>query len=43
VVLSLSLLTRRMRDETHEALPNVTAGDRPAPGKLPLHRLVDNT
>jgi uncharacterized integral membrane protein (TIGR00698 family) len=40
VVLGLSLLTRRMRDETDEALPHVTAGDRPAPGKLPLHKLV---
>ena len=40
VVLVLSLLTRRMRDETDEALPHVTAGDRPAPGKLPLHKLV---
>lgn len=40
VVLGLSLLTRRMRDETDEALPHVTAGDRPTPGKLPLHKLV---
>jgi len=40
VVLGLSLLTRRMRDETDEAAPHVTAGDRPAPGKLPLHKLV---
>ncbi len=40
VVLGLSLLTRRMRDETDEPLPHVTAGDRPAPGKLPLHKLV---
>ncbi len=29
-----------MRDETDEPLPHVTAGDRPAPGKLPLHKLV---
>lgn len=40
VVLGLSLLTRRMRDETDERAPHVTAGDRPAPGKLPLHKLV---
>lgn len=40
VVLGLSLLTRRLRDETDELAPKVTAGDRPAYGKLPLHRLV---
>lgn len=40
VVLCLSLLTRRMRDETDEAAPHVTAGDRPQPGRLPLHKLV---
>ncbi len=40
VVLALSLLTRRLRDETDEALPHVTAGERPAPGRLPLHKLV---
>ena len=40
VVLALSLLTRRMRDETNEAAPRVTAGERPALGRLPLHHLV---
>ncbi len=40
VVLCLSLLTRRMRDETDEAAPRVTTGDRPQPGRLPLHKLV---
>ena len=40
VVLGLSLLTRRMRDETDEAASHVTAGDRPASGRLPLHKLV---
>ena len=40
VVLGLSLLTRRMRDETDEAAPHVTAGNRPQPGTLPLHKLV---
>ena len=40
VVLGLSVLTRRMRDETDEAAPHLTAGDRPKPGKLPLHKLV---
>ena len=40
VVLGLSVLTRRMRDETDEAAPHLTAGERPKPGKLPLHKLV---
>ncbi len=40
VVLGLSLLTRRSRDETDEAAPHLTAGDRPKPGRLPLHKLV---
>ncbi len=40
VVLCLSLLTRRLRDETDEAPPHVTAGDRPPQGGLALHRLV---
>lgn len=40
VVLGLSLLTRRMRDEADEPAPHITAGDRPKPGKLPLHKLV---
>jgi uncharacterized integral membrane protein (TIGR00698 family) len=40
VVLVLSLLTRRWRDEPDEAVPQVTAGDRPAVGQVPLHRLV---
>jgi uncharacterized membrane protein YadS len=40
VVLGLSLLTRRFRDETDDAAPHVTAGDRPAAGRLPLHKLV---
>ena len=40
VVLTLTLLTRRLREETDEAVPHLTAGDRPAPGRLALHRLV---
>ena len=40
VVLGLSLLTRRMRDQTDEPAPHITAGDRPAPGRLPLHKMV---
>ena len=40
VVLGLSLLTRRLRDETDEAPPHVTAGDRPRPGGPALHELV---
>ena len=39
VVLGLSLLTRRMRDETDQA-PHGTAGGRLAPGRLPLHKLL---
>lgn len=40
VVLLLTLLTRRMRDEPDQAAPHLTAGDRPASGKLALHELV---
>ena len=40
VVLGLSLLTRRLRDQPDEAPPHVTTGERPASGKLPLHKLV---
>jgi uncharacterized integral membrane protein (TIGR00698 family) len=40
VVLGLSLLTRRLREAVDEPLPHVTAGERRAPGRLPLHRLV---
>ncbi len=40
VVLGLSLLTRRLRDEPDEAAPAVTAGDRPARGRPALHELV---
>ena len=40
VVLCLSLLTRRLRDEADEASPAVTAGDRPARGLPALHQLV---
>jgi len=40
VVLCLSLLTRKLRDETDEAAPDVTAGDRPQPGRPALHELV---
>jgi uncharacterized integral membrane protein (TIGR00698 family) len=40
VILMLSLLTRRWRDESDGAAPHVTAGDRPATGKLPLHVVV---
>jgi hypothetical protein len=28
-----------MRDKTDEVSPHVTAGERPAPGRLPLHKL----
>ncbi len=40
VVLCLSLLTRRLRDETDEAAPHVTADDRPKQDGLALHKLV---
>ncbi len=40
VVLVLSLLARRLRDEPDEAPPHVTAGDRPRQPGLALHKLV---
>ncbi len=40
LVLCLSLLTRRLRDETDEPAPGVTAGDRPKRGAPALHELV---
>ena len=40
VVLALSLLAHRLREDTDEPAPHVTAGDRPVPGHLPLHKVV---
>lgn len=40
VCLVLSLFTAKLRDEADEPPPHVTAGDRPAAGRPPLHRLV---
>ncbi len=40
VVLALSLLNRRARDEVAEGALGVVAGDRPAPGRPPLHQLL---
>ncbi len=40
VVLGLSLLTQRLRDEADEAAPNVTAGDRPQRSGPALQELV---
>ncbi len=40
VVLCLSLLTRKLREEADEAAPTVTAGDRPKRGSPALHELV---
>ncbi len=40
VVLVLSLVSRPMRDQPDEAMPHVTAGDRPKRGRPPLHKLV---
>ena len=40
VVLVLSMLASRLREETDEPAPAITAGDRPAPGRVALHRVV---
>ncbi len=40
VVLTLSTLTARLREETDEPAPHMTAGDRPTRGKIAIHRLV---
>ncbi len=40
VVLVLSVLASRLGEETDEAAPAVTAGDRPKPGRIALHRVV---
>ena len=40
VVLALSFITRQLRDETDEAAPHITAGDRPKRGSPALHQLV---
>ncbi len=40
VVLVLSLLASRLREETDEVAPHVTAGDRPAPGHVSIHKVV---
>jgi len=40
VVLLLSLFASRLREETDEPAPHLTAGDRPKPGRVALHRLV---
>jgi uncharacterized integral membrane protein (TIGR00698 family) len=40
VVVALTLLTRSWRDEADEVLPHVAAGDRPAPGRVPVHKLL---
>jgi uncharacterized integral membrane protein (TIGR00698 family) len=40
VLLALSLLMRRLRDEPDEAAPHVIAGDRPLMGSLKMHYLV---
>jgi uncharacterized integral membrane protein (TIGR00698 family) len=40
VVFVLSMLTPRLREETDEAAPDVTAGARPAPGMPKIHHLV---
>jgi uncharacterized integral membrane protein (TIGR00698 family) len=40
VVLLMSVLASRLREETDEPAPEVTAGDRPKPGKPALHQLV---
>jgi len=40
VCLVLSLMTSRLREETDEPAPHVTAGDRPRPGRPALHQLI---
>ena len=40
VCLVLSLCAAKMREETDEPAPHVTAGDRPRPGRPALHQLV---
>lgn len=40
IVLGLSLLTQRLRDEEDKAAPHVTVGDHSAAGKLPLYKLA---
>jgi uncharacterized integral membrane protein (TIGR00698 family) len=40
VVLCLSVLARRAQDEPDAAFPHAATCDRPAPARLPLHRLV---
>lgn len=40
VVLCLSILTQRLRDEPDEQMPHVTAGDRPQAGRMPMHKMV---
>jgi len=40
VVLLLSLFASRLREEADEPAPHVTAGDRPKPGRIAIHRLV---
>jgi len=40
VVLLLSLFASRLREETDEPAPHLTAGDRPKPGRIAIHHLV---
>ncbi|WP_067733692.1 YeiH family protein [Novosphingobium naphthalenivorans] len=40
VCLLLSLVAPRLREETDEPAPHVTAGERPEPGRPALHQLV---
>ena len=40
VVLLMSLVASKLRDETDEPTPHVTAGDRPKRGRPALHQLV---
>ncbi|OYV36177.1 MAG: hypothetical protein B7Z80_16365 [Rhodospirillales bacterium 20-64-7] len=40
VVAILALLTSRLREETDETAPHLTAGDRPKPGMPKLHHLL---
>jgi uncharacterized integral membrane protein (TIGR00698 family) len=40
VVFGLAMLTPKLREETDEPAPHITAGDRPKPGMPKLHHMV---
>ena len=40
VVLGMSLIAGRLREDSDEPTPHVTAGESPTPGRIPLHQLI---